>query len=58
MKVITCPIDDIKQHEVFDSSCECGCSVEFVENGNMLIHHSPFDVDRVKQWGVFEEKDK
>ena len=46
---------DSKPHEIFNSACECGCRVEFVENGNMLVHHSAFNEQMVDSWGVFEE---
>lgn len=57
MIVSACPMTDSRPHDVFSSACECGVEVEFVENGNMVIKHHPYDIDCVEKWGVFEEEE-
>ena len=56
MIVSICPITDIKPHSIFDTACECGCSIEFVENGNMIITHQQHSDKILDRWGVFEEE--
>jgi hypothetical protein len=40
---VVVPIGDIKEHQDLLSTCECGPSVEFLENGDMLIVHDEFE---------------
>lgn len=56
MIVATCPMIDSRPHEIFNTACDCGCQVEFVENGNMLINHQAHDPEQVEEWGVFEQE--
>lgn len=56
MITATCPTTDSRPHQIFSTACECGCDVEFVENGNMMITHYAFDESAVEKWGVFEEE--
>lgn len=37
------PINDIEEHQQEGTTCKCGPSVQFVENGNMIVVHNSFD---------------
>jgi hypothetical protein len=53
MTTVTCPMTDKYEHKLFDTTCPCGCTITF-EEGNMIIHHQPYDESYVEGWGVFE----
>ena len=36
------PMNDLKEH-IEESTCECGPSVEILENGDMMIIHNSYD---------------
>lgn len=36
------PENDLKEH-IEESTCECGPSVEILENGDMMIIHNSYD---------------
>lgn len=36
------PMNDLKEH-IEESICECGPSVEILENGDMMIIHNSYD---------------
>lgn len=54
MIVVVCPTTDSVPHDLWSTACDCGCRVQFVENGNMMIVHEAFDESKVESWGVFE----
>ena len=36
------PMNDLKEH-IEESTCECGTSIEILENGDMMIIHNSYD---------------
>lgn len=54
MKIVVSPMTDSKPHDLWSTTCECGCIVDFI-NGDMNIVHQAYDKEKVSLWGVFEE---
>jgi len=36
------PVNDLREH-TFETTCECGPTVEFIENGEAICVHNSFD---------------
>lgn len=51
--IVVCPVFDEQKHELADTACECGCSVQF-EDGEMIVVHSQFCDEIKTPWAVFE----
>ena len=34
------PVNDLVEHELEGDDCACGPTVEFVEGGEVVVHHS------------------
>lgn len=43
MSVVVYPVGDIKEHDIYSTTCECNPKVECEPDSDMLIIHNSFD---------------
>lgn len=57
MRVIY-PLNDLREHRLGDTQCDCNPSIEFLEDGDMFIIHNSFDGREILEDADIETEDK